>query len=135
MRSKSKGSIEFAIPPSTWENEVNRRDNPNPETIMKNKLYVDNLPSALTENDLMDLFSSYGNIADAYVRVDRTGDRPRSFGCITMATPEGARLAMRELNGKEIGAFTLILSEARPIEQRTALPGESRSPHCSSRLH
>jgi len=118
MHLKSKGSIDYAIPQSTWENDGNHRDHPNLETIMKNKLYVDNLPSALTENDLMDLFSSYGNIADAYVRVDRTGDRPRSFGCITMATPEGARLAMGALNGKEIGAFTLIVSEVRPNEHQ-----------------
>jgi RNA recognition motif-containing protein len=117
---KSKDSIDYAIHQSTQENDGNHRDNLNRETIMKNKLYVDNLPSALTENDLMDLFSSYGNIADAYVRVDRTGDRPRSFGCITMATPEGARLAMGALNGREIGAFTLIVSEARPIQQGTA---------------
>lgn len=81
---------------------------------MNTKLYVDNLPAVFTENDLMDLFSSYGNIAEVYLRVNQGGGQSRTFGCISMATSEGARLAFHALNGKSIGTFTLTVSELRP---------------------
>jgi CUG-BP- and ETR3-like factor len=91
------------------------------ESMMKNKLYVENLPSAFTEHDLMDLFSSFGNIVDVKVQVNGTHGRPRNYGCVTMETPQGSRLAMQALNGKEIGAFTLIVSESRPMERRQSV--------------
>jgi RNA recognition motif-containing protein len=34
---------------------------------MNNKIYVGNLAPATTENDLMNLFSSYGNVAEVHV--------------------------------------------------------------------
>jgi RNA recognition motif-containing protein len=83
------------------------------KTIMNHKLYIDNLPDAFTENDLMDLFCSYGNIASVKVQVDQVLGKPRSCGCVAMETAEGARLATEALNGKEIGAFTLVVSESR----------------------
>lgn len=94
---------------------------------MNTKLYVDNLPAIFTENDLMDLFSSYGNIAEVYLHVDRSSGQSRSFACINMATSEGARLAFRALNGKAIGTFTLMVSESRPGRQPTTLAGQGRS--------
>ena len=90
-----------------------RTRTPGAETTMKNKLYVDNLPAAFTENDLLDLFCSYGNIASVKVQVDQVLGKPRSRGCVAMETAEGARLASEALNGKEIGAFTLVVSESR----------------------
>ena len=85
---------------------------------MSHKLYIDNLPVAFTENDLMDLFCSYGNIASVKVQMDQVLGKARSRGCVAMETAEGARLATQALNGKEIGAFTLVLSESQPTERR-----------------
>lgn len=95
---------------------------------MNTKLYVDNLPAVFTENDLMDLFSSYGNIAEVYLRVNQGSGQSRTFGCISMATSEGARLAFRALNGKAIGTFTLTVSESRPGGQPSTPAGQRRSP-------
>ena len=89
---------------------------------MNKKVYVDNLAAATTENELMNLFSAYGNIAEVNVPIDRTNGRPRGFGFVTMVTPEGARAAIRALHGKEIGTHNLIVSEAWLHEER---PGSS----------
>lgn len=97
-------------------------------TIMNTKLYVDNLPAVFTENDLMDLFSSYGNIAEVYLRVNQGSGQSRTFGCINMATSEGARLAFQGLNGKAIGTFTLMVSESRPGRPGFVPAGQHRSP-------
>jgi hypothetical protein len=45
--------------------------------------------------------------------VDQVLGKPRSYGCVAMETPQGSRLAMQALNGREIGAFTLVVSESR----------------------
>ena len=99
---------------------------------MNTKVYVDNLAAATTENDLMDLFSSYGNVAEVNVPVDRATGRLRGFGCVTMATPEGARSAIQALNGKVIGTSTLTVNEAHPRESQAGSPTEHRIPRRSS---
>ncbi len=83
---------------------------------MNTKVHVENLAAATTENDLMDLFSPYGNVAEVNVPIDRTNGRPSGFGCVTMATPEGARSAIQALHGKAVGTVTLIVREAPPRE-------------------
>lgn len=85
---------------------------------MNTKVYVDNLTAATTENDLRDVFSAYGNVAEVNVSTDRSSGRSRGFGFVTMATPQGARSAIQALNGKAIGTCTLTVSEAWPNEQR-----------------
>lgn len=99
---------------------------------MNTKVYVDNLADATTQNDLMDLFSAYGNVADINIAVDRTNHKPRGFGFVTMVTPEGARSALQALNGKTIGACILTLSETKPREERTGSSGGHQSPHRSA---
>ena len=79
---------------------------------MNTRLYVDNLAATTTYKDLMDLFSAHGNVVEVNLPVDRANGRPRGFGFVTMVTPEGARMAIQALHGKEIGTRTLTVSEA-----------------------
>jgi cold-inducible RNA-binding protein len=90
---------------------------------MNTKIYVDNLAIATTENDLKKLFSHYGNVTEVNILLDRASRRTRGFGFITMATSEGARLAIQALNGKAIGTCTLTVSEAWSHEERAGPPG------------
>jgi len=71
---------------------------------MNTKIYFNNLPASVTENELTDLFSAYGNIVNIHIATDRTG-------FVTMITPEGARTAIEALNGKALSSGTLTLSE------------------------
>jgi RNA recognition motif-containing protein len=88
-----------------------------------NKVYVDNLAAVTTENDLIDLFSLYGNVAEVNIIVDRVNHKSRGFGFVTMATPEGARAAIQALAGKVVGTQALTVSEAWPNEERTSSSG------------
>jgi cold-inducible RNA-binding protein len=83
---------------------------------MNTKLYVDNLAATTTYTELKELFSAHGNVAEINLAVDHTNGRPRGFGFVTMATPEGARAAIRALHGKEIEAHTLTVCDAWPDE-------------------
>jgi len=80
---------------------------------MNTKVYVDNLATGTTERELMDLFSTYGNVADVHIALDRSNQEPRRFGFVLMVTPEGARAAIQALNGQRIGTSALIASEVR----------------------
>ena len=96
---------------------------------MNTKVYVDNLAAATTENDLLEVFSRYGNVMQINVPLDRANGRPRGFGFVIMATPEGARTAIQALNGKDIGACTLTVSAAWPGEERSHSPSGQRRAH------
>ena len=96
---------------------------------MNTKIYVDNLAAATTESELLELFTPYGNVVNVNIVVDRTSRKPRGFGFITMATPEGARAAIRALHGKVTTSGNLAVSEAWPDEDPGTYPqGPRRRP-------
>jgi RNA recognition motif-containing protein len=89
--------------------------------IMSAKIYVENIAPATTENELKELFSAYGNVAEVNIVVERADQKPRGFGFVTMVTPEGARAAIQALHGSRIGEHTLTVSETGPRAQRAGL--------------
>ena len=94
---------------------------------MHTKLYVDNLAATTTSNDLIDLFSTYGNVVEVTLPVARA-NVPRGFGSVTMVTPEGARSAIQALHGKEIGTHALTVSKVCPHQEHVgASSGGGRS--------
>ncbi len=102
---------------------------------MNTKLYVNNLAATTTYQDFMDLFSPYGNVVEINLPLDRANGRPRGFGFVTMATPEGARAAIQALHGKETGTLTLSVSEAKTprrtgwlVRQRLRSPPQFQLP-------
>jgi len=85
---------------------------------MNTKLFVGNLPYTLTENDLEDLFSQHGPVAEVNLMLDRATGRPRGFAFVTMGTPEGAKAATEALNGFSVEGRALTVNEARPRPPR-----------------
>jgi RNA recognition motif-containing protein len=92
------------------------------ERPVNTRIYVDNLSAATTEIELMNLFSVYGNVMQVNIAVDRASHQPRGFGFVTMVTPEGARAAIKALNGRTVDRGTLIVSEAWPDEEPVSAP-------------
>jgi RNA recognition motif-containing protein len=76
-----------------------------------NKLYVEHLPATTTDQDLQGWFSAHGNVAEVNLPVERGSSRSRGFAIVTMATPEGAQAAMLALDGKEVDAQVLKVTE------------------------
>jgi cold-inducible RNA-binding protein len=93
---------------------------------MNNKLFVGNLSFDTTENDLQDAFAAHGTVTEANLMMDRTTNRPRGFGFVTMSTDEEAKKAMEALNGKEMGGRALTVNIARPREERSGGGGGGR---------
>jgi RNA recognition motif-containing protein len=93
---------------------------------MSNKLFVGNLSFKITENDLQDAFAAHGTVTEANLMMDRTTNRPRGFGFVTMSTAEEAQKAIDALNGKELDGRALTVNVARPREERSGGGGGGR---------
>ncbi len=85
---------------------------------MATKLFVGSLPYKTTDDDLNDLFASFGTVVSAHVLMDRETGRSRGFGFIEMSDDTEAQAAIKELNGKDFEGRALIVNEARPQEKR-----------------
>src|SRR5438876_9681240 len=91
------------------------------------KLYVGNLASATTENDLQDLFEQHGAVNEVNLMMDRMTGKSRGFAFVTMNDGTQANAAMTALNGKELNGRALNVNEARPREERPRPNGGNRS--------
>lgn len=76
------------------------------------KLYVGNIAFSADAGALRELFATVGEVADVLVVTDRDTGRPRGFAFVTMATLEGTRRAMSELDGATLENRQLRVSEA-----------------------
>lgn len=102
---------------------------------MNSKLYIGNLAPTTSEKDLQDLCSPHGPVNEVHLPLDRETGRPRGFGFVTMATPEGAQAAIQALNGHAVAERTLTVSEARPREERSGSFGGGRGGQSSNRRY
>jgi len=80
-------------------------------------LYVGNLPSSLTEDELAEAFSAVGPVQAARIITDRQTGRSRGFGFVDLADEDAAR-AIQAMDGFELGGRRLIVNEAHPRPQR-----------------
>ena len=92
---------------------------------MAKKLYVGNLTYDTTEDNLVELFSEYGEVLSAQIIIDRDTNRSKGFGFVEMAN--GADEAANALNGQDFRGRNLTVNEARPREERGGGGGGGRS--------
>ena len=76
------------------------------------KLYIGNLNYTVTDQQLQDLFSSYGEVKHINVI---TG---RGFGFVEFSSTEEAQKAKDELDGADFEGRKLRIDEARPQRAR-----------------
>jgi RNA recognition motif-containing protein len=72
------------------------------------KLYVGNLTYSVTEEQLRELFSNYGEVT----QVNSVQGRPFAF--VEMPNPSEAEKAKEALDGSDFQGRTLKVDEARP---------------------
>lgn len=77
-------------------------------------IYVGNCSFDVTEQQLKDVFSAYGEVNGVNVITDRDTGRPRGFAFVEMSDSAAADAAIRGVNGTELGGRTLNVNEARP---------------------
>ena len=78
-------------------------------------LFVGNLASATTEEDLADLFAQAGTVQRVRIPTDRDTNQPRGFGFVEMETQDEAQAAIRQFDGYHLGGreIRVSIAEAR----------------------
>jgi len=82
-----------------------------------NNVFVKNLSESTTKEDLVKIFSEYGNITSAVVMIGMDG-KSRCFGFINFESPEAAARAVEELNGKKINDKEWYVGRAQKKSER-----------------
>lgn len=75
---------------------------PNGEDLKDTNLYITNLPRHFNEHDLEMLFSSYGNIVQKNLLVDKITGMKRGVGFVRFNRREEAQEAIRNLDGQTL---------------------------------
>ncbi|MCO6438279.1 MAG: RNA-binding protein [Phycisphaerae bacterium] len=81
---------------------------------MAKNIYVGNLSYGVTDEELRQMFTEFGEVSSANVVMDRETGRSRGFGFVEMPDDGAAQEAINALNGQEQGGRTLTVNEARP---------------------
>lgn len=94
---------------------------------MNQKLYVGGLPYSVTEAELERIFAEHGTVESARIITDKFSGQSRGFGFVEMGSGAEAEKAAAALNGSQLGGRTLVVSEAKPLTNRSGGRGEGRS--------
>lgn len=82
------------------------------------KIYVGGLPYSTTDEELQKLFAEQGEVESARVIVDRMSGRSKGFGFVELVSDEDGEKAITALDGTDFGGRKLMVSKARPQEER-----------------
>ncbi len=76
-------------------------------------IYVGNLSSETTEDDLRQAFEAFGQVISIKVLRDRVTGESNGFGFVGMPISDEGQTAISELNGKDLKGHTIKVEEGR----------------------
>ena len=82
-------------------------------------IYVGNLPYETTEEELVALFSTFGQVTKTAIVLDRETGRPRGFGFVEMVDADAGLKAIEQLAGESFNGRPLTINEARNKSNRS----------------
>ena len=85
-------------------------------------IYVGNLAYSVTDDDLREAFSAFGEVSRASVIMDRDTGRSKGFGFVEMPDNSQADAAIKGLNEKDLSGRAIRVNEAKPREDRPRRP-------------
>lgn len=81
-------------------------------------IYVGNLPYSITEEELKDAFSEFGDVSSVSIIMDKFSGQSKGFAFIEMPKDSEADAAIKGLNEREIKGRNLRVNQAKPREER-----------------
>jgi RNA recognition motif-containing protein len=81
------------------------------------KIYVGNIDFQASEDQLNDLFAGYGEVTSVKIVMDKFTGRSKGFAFVEMENDSEGLAAVEGLNGHQLKARELRVSEARPKEE------------------
>ncbi len=86
-------------------------------------IYVGNLSYRMTDDELRNSFSPFGEVTSARIIMDRDTGRSKGFGFVEMPDDAQAQEAITKLDGNEVEGRSLKVNVARPREERPRRTG------------
>ncbi|KAK4790307.1 hypothetical protein SAY86_017611 [Trapa natans] len=83
------------------------------------KLFIGGLSFGTDDHSLRDAFSSFGEVVEARVILDRDTGRSRGFGFVNYSSDESASSALQAMDGQELQGRNIRVSYANEREPRT----------------
>lgn len=76
-------------------------------------IYIGNLNYDISEDELMDIFKEYGEVASVKIIIDKYSGRSKGFGFIDMPNDQEASEAMENINDTDIKGRRIKVNQAR----------------------
>jgi len=81
-------------------------------------IYVGNLPFRLTEDDLQEAFSQYGQVSSVNIITDKFSGRSKGFGFVEMPNDTEAEEAIKALNESSMSGRNIRVNQAKPRSEQ-----------------
>ena len=81
-------------------------------------IYVGNLSYNLTEEELSELFSQFGEVGSVKIIKDQMTGRAKGFGFVEMSSDDEGTEAIEKLDGFEVQGRNLKVNQAKPKTER-----------------
>jgi RNA recognition motif-containing protein len=81
-------------------------------------IHVSNLAYNVTEDDLREIFSPFGEISVVNIVKERSSGQSKGFGFVEIPNNSEADKAMKALNGSKLKDQAIKLSQAKPPEKK-----------------
>ncbi|MBU0730811.1 MAG: RNA-binding protein [Proteobacteria bacterium] len=89
-------------------------------------IYVGQLPYSVTEGELQELFTEFGEIASVNLVMDRYSGRPKGFGFIDMPNNSEADTAVKTLNKSMFKGREIKVNQVQPVRGKKHLKRRPR---------
>jgi len=81
-------------------------------------IYVGNLPYNVTEEELREVFSEFGEVSSVNVITDKYSGQSKGFGFVEMAKNSEAEEAIKALNESSLKGRNIKVNQAKPRDKR-----------------
>ena len=82
-------------------------------------IYVGNLPYTISEDELKDAFSEFGEVSTVNVITDKFSGQSKGFGFVEMANNSEADEAIKALNESSLKGRNIRVNQAKPRGERS----------------
>jgi len=89
------------------------------ERYLNMNIYAGNLAYSVTEDDLREAFSAFGEVSSVSLITDKFTGQSKGFGFVEMPSNAEANAAIKDLNGKSLNGRNITVNEAKPRAERS----------------
>lgn len=81
-------------------------------------IYIGNLHFDTNEDELKEVFSSYGEVSSVHIIKDKFTGRGKGFGFVEMEDEDAANTAIKEVNESMLNERKIVVNVAKPPQKR-----------------